>query len=334
MTMRGAWMAVWLVACGGGASDDEVFAADGGTEVEAGCGDGVCDGAENYLGCDSDCSLPPVVEGDLSGCADGMPQADIDAELSLLWEVDQDVHEMVACGSLVFTLLEAMITIGTDLVEASGDPSLPDGYSWDGGTFVAAPDGATRMELALYWGQGFDSGASGELITDDLFDMDSYLIDPILEVDYYNYQLLIRHDGKGPLVELLGYGASPGRPVEIGLDDLSAGRWHELLLGGSIEVGTTRDDVEVSYLVDLGQQEVDDVLGSGLDSAVEALAASDGVRAVDADGWSITYVDGEAALDGTIDSEQSGGSLPMKATFVYESSGYADRIELACPDAR
>jgi len=343
--MRWTWTCVLLtaVACGkkeepAEPTEPEETETETETETEGPadpCGDGTCDGDENFMSCDDDCSLPPPYDGDLTGCADDLPQADIDAELGLFWEVDQDVHEMVACGALVFALIEALVDITADLAEGASELSLPVGYSWEEGTFLASPDSATRMDLAFTWGAGFDSAAEGDPITDDLFAMDSYLANPRIEVDYYNFQVLIRHDGIGPLVELLGLGTSPGRPIELGLDDLDAvaqgGRFDDLLLDGTIQVGTVRGDVDVAYEVALAPKSVGAVLSSGLDSSVRSLSATDGVRTVEADAWSITYVDDAAALDGTIGAEQSGGSLPMAATFVYDETGYADTIELSCP---
>jgi len=302
--------------------------------AEAGCGDGVCDGDENYMGCSDDCSLPSPLQGDLDACAGGLPQSTIDADLSLLFDVDQDVHEMVACGNLAFRLVGALATIVVDLVGGATELEMPAGYTWEDGQYLASPDASTAMGLRLQWGAGFETAAEGDPVVHDLFDMDSYLIDPELDVDPDTFEVLIRHNGTGPLVELLGFGASPGRPVRLGLDDATVGRFGELLLTGAIEVGTQRDDVEVSYLVDLEPQTVAGVLLSGMGSDLQVLTATDGVATTVADTWEITYLDQpDNSLEGAIGTTTTGGSFSYAATFGYERSGYADRIELSCVDA-
>jgi len=57
--MVAGWLAL-VAGCGG--SDD----ADP-------CGDGRCDGDENYMSCAADCSLPSPFQGSLAGCPRATP---------------------------------------------------------------------------------------------------------------------------------------------------------------------------------------------------------------------------------------------------------------------
>ena len=295
------------------------------------CGDDTCLGDENYLQCPADCELPGALQGDLTPCASELPQADINEQLFILLDVDQSMHEMVACGGMIFAWAEAVGSIGIDLALAAITMRPPSGYVYRDGDYVTSPDGVMEMRVTALYGSGFDGGEQGVPLGHDLFDLDNYVLNPRLEIDYAARELLIRHDGKGPLVELLGYGSSPGRPIRIGLDDISPGRFHDLQVRAFIPIADDQELTTVVYELGWGPHPVGDLLQQGtLGFALDAFTAQRRRVEADTTRWDITYAEAPAALDGEVDVDVYGGAFDVRATMRWQNSGYADVIEVEC----
>lgn len=161
-----------------------------------------------------DPSDPPEVPADepsvdSDACFAGLGDAQRRDELALAYAFEDGLLTLrlgaAAGGDLVETLL-----FGHDLfVLAPDEPLLPEAWTHDAGAYVHSltDDGRARVEVR------FSKGAA---LTDDLFTLSSYLVDPVVtREDDPLGTTTITHAGPGPLVELLGLGTDPPNPIVL-----------------------------------------------------------------------------------------------------------------------
>jgi hypothetical protein len=275
----------------------------------------------------------------LAGCADDLTKAQADRHLAILDESEDSMHEMVVCGGLYFQLLGDLVGyLATVAVNGPDSAQLTEGYRFDGaGAYVAAPPdaGSTSMHVRFHFGDDYTAGARGALVTDNLFDADSYLENVRVDLDTGTGEVLLRHDGPGPLVELLGLGTNPGRPVRLGTAEIDgiATEIGKLLVDLDIRVEDPRVLATVTYDVEVAQDTVAAVLAGDravLDMTSMTADSDDPQQHLVSRDWDVEYNDSQGGLDGTIGFVVSGGSFDYEGVWTYEASGWPTRRTVAC----
>ena len=321
-------------------------------------GSGLDDGSDGDLAAEDhgdpqapdyeDPSMPPEEEErvtmELGQCTDGLSRSLVDDTVEITFDFESSAHEMVVCGGLVANIVFSLVGGFIDLAQDPESSTLPEQYQYDGeGTYFVDVDTFTdlTMEVRFYLAKDFSFGSEGDLVTHNLFDLSTYLVDPKAEVsaeiDGWEVELDIEitHDGAGPLVELLGYGDDPPNPIHLDENDLAF--IQEQLSGLELEatiqfadhpgVSTIRYDVESPRML------ASSVL-SGAPLQLGMLSADgwrDGLgQTLTVDTWTVEYVDGAVgALDGDIGFTVEGDRFDFEATMSYERSNTPE-IAIRC----
>ncbi len=157
-----------------------------------------------------------------STCVDSVSDSVLDAQVAVMLETASSYHEMVACGSLAFQLSASVeqILLGT-LLESNG-VDMPSSYVYDGQGRYVTSSGGTTMYVSYLFGDNFAVGNEDDLIVDNLFDFDNYLQGVSATLDLLAQELLVSYTSVGPLVELLGEGATPPNPLHLTVEDIEA----------------------------------------------------------------------------------------------------------------
>lgn len=282
----------------------------------------------------------------LARCADGMTPGEIEDTVAITFDFEVSAHEMIACGGLVFGIVGALVEGLVDLAQDPDATTLPDGFSFDDqGTYFVEPNtfDDLRMEVRFYLGRDYSFGSTGDLVTENLFVMSTYLVDPWAEVvvdtssGFPEIEVRLHHGGPGPLVELLGLGAEPPNPIIVTDSALAQAQAHlSDMEVESIIFFTDRPGVStIEYDVESPRMLASSFL-TGAPMALSMVGA-DGWRLdleqdLDVETWTVEYADsGVGALDGDIDFIVRGGPFDYVSRFRYDGSGWP-RIELACAD--
>ncbi len=264
--------------------------------------DGPADG-ENDIGEDD--------IGDGSGNARGLQcegeiSIEVEAEATVLSrDFEQSITEMLVCGQLSVELVDGIQTgVGKAIINGDSD-ATPAGWEHRDDGLYTTGSATTEMTGGFYLAADTSFGAKGDLVVDDVFRVDSYLVNPRIVVTQQS--LLtgkgeLRFDAAGPLVELLGFGAAPQSPVAVDATDA-------LNLAAGLESLEFRSDI---HYVDAGETTViydvhtrpmpasDLLLGVALEYELDAVTASRGDMTVDVENWLLDFRDG-GGLFGAID---------------------------------
>ena len=271
----------------------------------------------------------------LDECTVGLSAREVDEHLAMVFDLEQSYHEMVACGALVGVLAQAVIDVIFSLVE-SPSGGLPAGVTREGGVYTSAPGGSsnTVMDARFYFGDDYEVGAAGDMVQDNIFALRSYLENPRVDVDYTTGELLIRYESRGPLVELLGFGPTPPRPLRINLDNL--GRITREIEKVGIQTEVRVDDVRphstVTYVLESSTVSLARVAqGEGFDFEVVSSVAASDTPAQDMDTlvWDIEYTSG--GLTGDIEFMVEGGTFDYAGLFEFRNHTWPDTT-VSCPD--
>jgi hypothetical protein len=297
-----------------------------------------------------DASMPdpnaPDTERQLDGCADGMSDAEIADTVQITYDFNDSAHEMIVCGGLVFAIVGALIEGLVDLAQDPQRTTLPEQYSYDGaGTYYVDVDGFNdlEMEVQFYLTQDYEFGVAGDLVKENLFDMNSYLVNPrtTVETELTSSGLLvtitIEHDGPGPLVELLGMGPNPESPIHVSQSDLNAAgsALGKLEVDATIRLTDHPSVASITYDVDSPRMlassifngtpmELDLIDGSG--------ARTDLNQTLSVHTWTVDYVDGAVgALDGEIGFTVRGDGFDFDANLAYPAAP-VPKITITCAE--
>lgn len=308
-----------IITTGGGANDDD--AAD--------------DGADG-----------PDVQRNLDGCADGMSDAEIDDTLQITHDFNDSAHEMIVCGGLVFAIVGALIEGLIDLAEDPTRSTLPEQYSFDGeGTYSVNVDGYNDldMDVRFYLTRDYEFGAAGDLVTENLFDMNSYLLNArtTVETELTTQGILvtitIEHDGPGPLVELLGMGTNPQSPMTVSQSDINAAAdtMGSLEVQADIRLTDHPSVASITYETSSPRMLANSIF-TGAPMQLDMIDSSGGRedlrQTLEVHTWTVDYVDGEVgALDGEIGFIVRGDGFDFDATLDYPSANAPD-ITVKCAE--
>ena len=286
------------------------------------------------------------VQRNLDGCADGMSDAEIDDTLQITYDFNESAHEMIVCGGLVFAIVGALIEGLIDLAEDPTRTTLPEQYSFDGeGTYSVNVDGYNDldMDVRFYLTRDYEFGKAGDLVTENLFDMSSYLVNAktTVETELTTQGLLvtitIEHDGPGPLVELLGMGTNPESPITVSQSDINAAAdaMGSLEVEADIKLTDHPSVASITYETSSLRMLANSIFNGAamkLDLVDGSGVREDLRQTLQVHTWTVDYVDGAVgALDGEIGFSVRGDGFDFDATLDYPAAPAPD-ITIKCAE--
>jgi len=311
-----------------------------GTGGSGGSGTGGGAGATGDAGAGTG-ALDPADQ--VSSCSDDLSSATVDANLELVGSLDNSVHELVACGGLTVRVVGVLVQGIIEMILNEDDDITPDGLTFQGeGTYLAGgddPNQDTDMFIRFY----DDSSGTAELIEEDVFLAETYLVGATVETELVmdglnsNVYWNISFDEVGPRVAMLGFGESPQSPIMVAATDIPnlSPELDDIIIETAVTVVDNRGDSTVNYDVETGPDRVLNIFnGSNLDYRILSVDGENGetgqtLELVD-DGWQIEFAGGNK-LDGSIEFTVTGGDFDYQGMFSYNAASYAD-IELSCSE--
>jgi len=264
----------------------------------------------------------------LRECAGDLTQAEIDVNLQISVDYAQSLHEMVACGGLAVRLCQGVSSGIIDAILTSSTDATPDGWSYqgEGVYFTSAP--GVEMTTRFYAAEDFTFAAAGEVVPHDVFQVESYLVDPVVTVDFSTGRTELAFSDVGPLVELLGLGAAPQSPVELTLAEAEGlnRKLEALEFDSTVVVDDPEGDSIIRYHTQSPRMPAKDLLlGLALDfELVEASGLRvDTEQELVVDDWTIQFVEGNV-LEGSSRYRVLGGSFEFFGEARFERSSYAE----------
>ncbi|HCH66776.1 MAG TPA: hypothetical protein DFR83_28495, partial [Deltaproteobacteria bacterium] len=271
-------------------------------------------------------TLSPGAEVRVQECTEGLSTREVNDHLAMVFDLEQSYHELVACGGLVVSLAVAVIEVVVSLAE---DPSggLPWGLSREGGAYISEPGGAgsTVMAARFFFGDDYEVGAEGDLVEDNVFALKSYLENPQLDFDYTTGEVLIRYDRRGPLVELLGFGSTPPRPLRLNVHNVGrlTREIEKLRIESTVVVDDARPNSSVVYEIESESMALGQLAsGDGFDFEVVASSAwSDAPeQEMETRVWEVGFHNRRGGgLNGDIEFVVEGGAFAYQGLFEYQN---------------
>ena len=274
---------------------------------------------------------------DFQECRGDATDAEVTDTIAIVDAYDQSLHEMVACGGLNVLLCTSVVSGVVEAIIDQRNDATPDDWEYQGEGVYYTSGAMADMTTRFYLSEDFEFGQSGDLVTENLFLVDSYLVNARLVVtDVLSGEGELRFDAPGPLVELLGYGPNPESPLSVSLNDLTSieGKLGALEFDSNVQVEDPRDSGTIIYHLKTERMPAAALInGSAMGYELEMASGnreSLGQELI-VDDWSIEFVNGSVgALQGTIDFHVDGNHFDFAGTMVYNNSTYADP-ELSCP---
>ena len=279
------------------------------------------------LACTS--ATPGEATIDVEECT--VDSTDVDETTYIVWEFKDSVHEMITCGSLTFQLLYALIDTAQHFLTEPA--SVPSAFSYDSGVYTSLGVGVA-MTLTFRYGPDSPGGTSGEDIPHNLFAADSYLVGA--EAIEEDNVLIVTFTEPGPLVALLGKGASPQSPLTLTAADLAifADNLASLKIKAQIQVDDERIFSVITYDVDNPAVFVGDAL-LGMKMNMKLVQSASGAREdigqdLSTTTWDNTYGDLAGTLDGTIEADVVGGEFDFHVRYDYSPISVEPNINISC----
>lgn len=265
----------------------------------------------------------------LAACTSGMSQSDIDNNLQITMQFDESVHEMIVCGGLTVTLIGAVIQVGYNMAVGEATGSAPDGMVYQDGKYLVDVQGvnAVKMEVEFFYGADYEVGKTGEPIKYDLLDPNNYLVGASGEFSLSKGKGTVTFDSTGPLVELLGFGATPESPKTLSLNDLNqlTAEFGKITMRSTIVVNEEKGTSNFGYNVKTEDLKLSEVLGTIQYNVVSVSGSrSDTSQSLATTSWDVKYADGVHGLDGTITFDVTGGDFDYSVLFEYPSTPSAN----------
>ncbi|MGH1345042.1 MAG: hypothetical protein ACRBN8_26010 [Nannocystales bacterium] len=259
--------------------------------------------------------------------------ADAEAHVEIVVDYDQSIHEMVACGGLNVTLVSS-VTVGiVDAIIDNRSDATPSDWAFQGDGVYYTNGGGAEMTTRFYANTDFSFAASGDVLTENLFLVDSYLVGARVEAnidisDPFSSSVELIFDDVGPYVELLGYGENPTSPIAL---DTSAWDRVKASLGSldfdsDITVDDTQSVSTVRYDVKTGRMPASSLLsgaGMGYELQMASATREDLGQSIIVEDWGIEFVDANpGALNGTIEFRVEGDAFDYLGSLTFENDTY------------
>lgn len=274
----------------------------------------------------------------LDDCRGGASDEEVADQTAIVGEFQASMHELVICGGLTFRISAAVIEALVTLIVEQATSAMPEEFTYMGVGIYRTGDPATGTDMGLSFAYGDDYavGKQGEIIAHDLFVLESYLVGATVEVDGGAQVIRVGYTSPGPLVELIGLGADPPNPIEIGLldvDDLTR-ELRKLQIAGTVVVDDARPVATVAYDVDVGPSPVQSLIGLGEPLAYALTDAgaqrSTPAQTLDVTQFALTYSDSARQLDGFVRFTVRGGLFDFDGALNYANDPYGE-VGLVCP---
>ena len=268
----------------------------------------------------------------LDACRGGASDAEVEDTVVIVDDFNQSLHEMVVCGGLNVRICSGVIDGVIDAIVAQSTDATPDGWTYEGEGIYRTSGQGVEMTTRFYLAEDFSFGRAGDLVTENLFLVDSYLVGATLDIDFSTGAAELRYETPGPLVELLGFGAEPPNPLPVDINDLAdlKTKLRNLEFESDVVVDDRQSSALIQYDLVTPRQSAGALVG-GEPMTYELVDASgsraDLEQSLAVQSWDVVFVDG--GLDGTIDFTVDGEHFGYAGTMVYESSGWADP-QLTC----
>ena len=178
-----------------------------------------------------------------------------------------------------------------------------------------------------YRDAGPSFAAAGEVVTYDVFQLESYLVDPVVAVDLSTGRTELRFSAAGPLVELLGLGAEPHSPMQLSLGDTQAlnDRLEELEFDSIVVVDDPQGDSTIQYHTQSPRMPAKALL-AGVSMEFELVEATgkrdDTDQDLVVDEWTIEFADGKNLIGSSL-YHVLGGSFGFSGEAAFDDSSYA-----------
>jgi hypothetical protein len=279
---------------------------------------------------------------------------------------EESVHELITCGGLQVKIASDIVS----MVIASNEDLFKDEEriyveQYIGNPFAQQADGTWSMTIPDRPGStfalSFYDPKSGELITEDVFDLDSYLAGVHIQTSVGFAQMVqepdrkhafvVTYDGEGPLAYLMNGGEplpedAVGFELQLSLNDLmhgtpsSFGPFASLFAieaDSLVSYVDQRSDVSVEYLVRTRRDHLEHIAASqSLAFDVEHLQANDAVLSLDGDASDLTFVR-LGALAGSIAysvrGELEADPVEIDVTSDFGAGEPYPETEWSCPSA-
>jgi hypothetical protein len=275
----------------------------------------------------------------LEACSAGVTTNTVEDSLEIARDFKESCHELIVCGGLSASLSTTLISVLFNA--AVGSDTNAKGFTFDGkGTYSTTQASVgTKMDVQLFLAADTSFGKRGDLITFDLFSIETYFTGAKLtataSVDLAGRattNLGITFTGKGKGFEILGLG-DVSSPFTIDAQKI-ADALGMIQLRTKIHVDDKQGHATFVYDLDsppvtIGAISKGEALGMQLKGVTGARADLDQTLTITQ--WDIRYLDTSASgfLDGTIGFAINGGRLPYTSTFSYPKRKAPD-VVLAC----
>lgn len=255
---------------------------------------------------------------------DGELSVEVEAEATLLSQDFEDsLTEILVCGQLSVELVDGVQNGVGDAILNNKADATPAGWQHRDDGMYTTGSATTEMVSGFYLSTDTSFGAKGDLVTDNVFRVDSYLVNPRIVVTADALRTgkgELRFDATGPLVELLGFGEAPESPIAIDPTDA-------LNLATGLESLEFRSDIryvdagETTVIYDVHTRPMPAtqiLLGTALEYQLDSVAATRGDMTVEVEAWLLDYRDG-GGLFGSIDFRlEIDANLECVSDFAFE----------------
>lgn len=312
---------------GSGSADDD----DAGDDADDGTDDAGDDGAgDGMVVADDDDALAA-----LASCRGDADDSEVLDSLVITDEYGESLHEMVACGQLSVALCAGVISGIFDAIAAQSDDATPDGWEFVGEGVYRTSSSSTEMQMRFYLAEDFSFGSAGDPVRENLFLVDSYLVNAALSIDWTTGAAELVYDEPGPLVELLGLGVDPPNPLPVDWTDLAdlQTKLRALEFEGDIVVLDPREHSTIAYDLHVPRQTADSLV-SGTSPMRFQLTNADGDRAdlgqtIVMRDFDVAYAN-HGTLDGSVDFTAQGGPVDYDAYLEWNDTPFPTRT-VSCP---
>lgn len=299
-----------------------------------------------FLSCSASTDTEPE-EGvtDVAQCTADLTDDQITDAVRIAHDLNQSLHELIACGNMTWKLMEAVYKVVTGFANGSSG-ELPGGVTFDGeGFYNVVPPGYADpiMKIGFYLKVDSSLGKAGDLLKHDLFNADNYIVgagSPATSTD----SIEVAYTSAGPLSILLGLGDPAPNPLRY---DAS------YVLKPSKIFDGFRNHIEPRLIVNISDtQQETTTLNYDVESPAEAIFAlfngdamtysvldftggrSDTEQVMSNTGWDISFDRGSSGtLTGDVDFDVTGGSFDFKGYLRFTETTRGS-VNYYCPDDR
>jgi|GEM_PF-1450884 len=265
----------------------------------------------------------------LRACRGDLTDAEVADNIRITDEYAQSLHEMVACGGLNVALCLGVTSGIVNAIWNGSNDATPDGWRFQGEGVYITDNMGVEMTTQFYLAEDFETlGKAGDPVQDNLFLVDSYLVDPVVAIDFSTGATELRFDAAGPLVELLGFGPDPQSPIPLSVNDLDTldDKLEDLVFDSIVVVDDYRTASTIQYHTVTERMPARALLG-GTSLEFELVEASGLREDLDqdllVDEWTIQFAEGRN-LNGKSVYRVLGGLFDFQGVAQFNDSSYAE----------